>query len=65
LPRTQAGLTIPVNAETGDVGDHAILRLLMPNELHAVQPLIDAMELAIDTHPAKERARLRGGVSWR
>jgi len=30
--RTPAGLTIPVNAETGDVGEHAILRLLMPHE---------------------------------
>jgi hypothetical protein len=30
--RTQAGLTIPVNAETGDVGDHAILPLLIPDE---------------------------------
>jgi hypothetical protein len=62
----QAGLTIPVSAETGDVGDHAIVRLLMPNEgCTPCQSLIDAMELATDMHPAKERARRRGGVSWR
>jgi hypothetical protein len=52
---------IPVNAETGEIGQiHAITRLILPGEgCMWCNELIDPTELAIDMHPDQERHAAR------
>jgi len=61
IPATQAGVKIPVNAETGDIGQiHAITRLILPGHgCMWCNGLIDPTELAIDMHPSRERQAAR------
>ncbi len=61
IPATQAGVKIPVNTETGDVGQiHAITRRILPGEgCMWCNGLIDPAELAIDMHPGQEREAAR------
>lgn len=61
IPATQAGVKIPVNAETGDVGQiHAVTRLLLPGRgCMWCNGLIDPTELAIDMLPDRERQAAR------
>jgi molybdopterin/thiamine biosynthesis adenylyltransferase len=61
IPATQAGVKIPVNKATGDIGQiHAITRLIFPGEgCMWCNGLIDPTELAIDMHPDQERRAAR------
>jgi molybdopterin/thiamine biosynthesis adenylyltransferase len=61
IPATQAGVKIPVNPETGEIGQiHAIIRLILPGEgCMWCNGLIDPTELAIEMHPGQERKAAR------
>jgi len=61
IPATQAGVKIPVDTGTGDIGQiHAITRLIIPGEgCMWCNGLIDPTELAIDMHPGREREAAR------
>jgi hypothetical protein len=61
IPATQAGVKIPVDPETGEIGQiHAITRLTFPGEgCMWCNGLIDPTELAIDMHPDHERKAVR------
>jgi hypothetical protein len=60
IPATQVGVKIPV-ANEGDIGEiHTATRLLLPGDgCMWCDQLIDPTELAIDMHPAHERANAR------
>jgi molybdopterin/thiamine biosynthesis adenylyltransferase len=61
IPATQAGVKIPVNSRTGEIGQiHAITRVILPGEgCMWCNSLIDPTELAIDMHPDQERQAAR------
>ena len=61
IAATQAGVKIPVNTETGDIGQiHAVTRLILPGQgCMWCNGLIDPTELAIDMHPGHEREAAR------
>jgi molybdopterin/thiamine biosynthesis adenylyltransferase len=61
IPATQAGVKIPVNSSTGDIGEiHAIIRLLLPGQgCMWCNNLIDPTKLAVDMLPVGQRQAAR------